>query len=119
MEQIKKAIETFVKGGDNNDITLLDKVLHPKYQNIQDGHFGQTGIFVFSKEEYIDLVRTKKFGGHPRTIKYEEFSQMENIALVRVLLESEHLIFNSAIVCVFENGQWQVISNIPKIVAAN
>lgn len=119
MEQIKKIIENFVKGGDNNDITLLDKILHPNYQNIQDGHFEQTGIFVFSKEQYIDLVRAKKFGGHPRAIKYEEFTEMGNIAIARVILESEYLKFNSTIVCVFENGQWQIISNIPKIEITN
>ncbi|MEZ4841710.1 MAG: nuclear transport factor 2 family protein [Flavobacteriaceae bacterium] len=119
MEQIKKAIETFVKGGDNNDVTLLDQILHPNYQNIQDGHFEQTGIYVFSKEQYMDLVRTKKFGGHPRTIKYEDIHQMGNIAFAKTILQSDQLKFNSTIVCVFENEQWQVISNIPKIEMTN
>ncbi|MDL5511116.1 nuclear transport factor 2 family protein [Arenibacter sp. M-2] len=119
MEKIKKAIETFVKGGDNNDVAILDQILHPDYQNIQDGHFEQTGIFVFSKEQYIDLVRTKKFGGHPRTIKYEDVHQMGNIAIAKTMLESDQLKFNSTIVCVLENEQWQVISNIPKIDMTN
>lgn len=119
MEQIKNTIETFVRGGDNNDVTLLDQILHPNYQNIQDGHFEQTGIFVFSKAQYIDLVRTKKFGGHPRIIKYEDIHQMGNIAIAKVMLESKQLKFNSTIVCVFENQQWQVISNIPKIDMTN
>ncbi|KAB7530216.1 hypothetical protein F8C76_01525 [Flagellimonas olearia] len=119
MEQIKKTIETFVKGGDNNDITLLDQILHPNYQNIQDGFFERQGIYVFSKEQYIDLVRTKKFGGLPRTIKYGDIHQMGNIAIAKIVLESDQLKFDSTIVCVFENEQWQVISNIPKIDMTN
>ena len=119
MEKIKKAIEAFVKGGDNNDVTLLDQILHPKYQNIQDGLFEQQGIFVFSKEQYIDLVRTKKFGGHPRTITYEEIHQMDTIAIVKTILESDQLTFHSTITCVLENEQWRIIGNIPKITVAN
>ena len=119
MEEIKKAIETFVKGGDNNDTVLLDQILHPNYQNIQEGFFEKSGIFIFSKEHYIDLVRTKKFGGHPRTIKYESIHQMGNIAMAATVLESAQLLFRSTIICVLENGQWQVITNIPKIEMKN
>lgn len=115
MEQIKKVIENFVKGGDNNDIDLLEKVLHTKFQNIQDRYFAEKGIYVFSKQEYIDLVRNKTFGGNPRTIHYENIEQMSNIAIVKVVLESAYLIFNSTITCVYNDKVWQVINNTPNI----
>jgi len=115
MELIKKAIEDFVRGGDNNDAVLLEKVLHPKFQNIQDGYFAEKGIYVFSKEQYIELVRNKTFGGSPRTIRYERIEQVGNIAFAKVELESVYLKFTSAITCICVDGIWQVISNTPKI----
>jgi hypothetical protein len=69
MEQIKNVIETFIKGGDNNDVNSLEKVLHPMYQNIQDGFFDEKGIFTFSKQDYIELVKSKIFGGSPRSLR--------------------------------------------------
>ena len=115
MEQIKNAIESFVKGGDNNDANLLDKVLHPQFQNIQDGFFAEKGIFTFSKSEYIELVSNKTFGGSSRTIIFESIEQLRNIAIAKVVLESQYLKFISTIICVCVDDNWQVINNTPKI----
>lgn len=115
MEQIKKAIESFVKGGDSNDVDLLDKILHPKFQNIQDGYFAEKGIYTFSKTEYIELVTNKTFGGAPRTIYFETIEELGNIAIAKVRLESQYLKFFSLIICVYENKQWLIINNTPKI----
>lgn len=113
MEHIKKAIEAFVKGGDTNDSNLLDKVVHPQFQNIQDGFFEEKGIYIFSKSEYLELVAKKTFGGSPRAIRYESVEQSGNIAIVKVELESEYLLFSSTIICVRVEDKWEVINNIP------
>jgi hypothetical protein len=115
MEKIKSAIENFIKGGDNNDVMLLEKTLHPSFQNIQDGFFDQKGIYIFNKEDYIDLVKTKKFGGNPRSIDFVSIEQMGNIGIAKVALESQYLKFFSMITCVCKNSQWQIIHNTPKI----
>ncbi|MFC3199475.1 nuclear transport factor 2 family protein [Parapedobacter deserti] len=115
MEQIKTAIEAFVKAGDNRDTAILENILHARFQNIQDGYFDENGIFVFSKSDYIELIRTKKFGGSPRSIAYNSIEQTGNIATVQVKLESQNLIFHSLIVCVHDNRNWKIINNIPTI----
>ncbi|PRD57146.1 nuclear transport factor 2 family protein [Sphingobacterium gobiense] len=115
MEQIKKAIEAFVQAGDNRDIAVLENILHSDFQNIQDGFFDEKGIFVFSKSDYIELIRTKKFGGSPRSITYHSIEQTGNIATVQVKLESPYLIFQSLIVCVQDHGDWKIINNLPTI----
>jgi Putative lumazine-binding len=117
MEQIKKIIELFIQGGDNSDVNLLEKVLHPKYQNIQDGFFAEKGIFVISKSEYIELVNNKTFGGKPRTIKFVSLEQAGNMAIAKVELVRPALKFISTIICVCENEEWQVINNTPTIEA--
>lgn len=115
MEQVKTAIEAFVKAGDDRDTAVLENLLHADFQNIQDGFFDEGGIFVFTKADYIELIRTKKFGGSPRRIDYQHIEQNGNIAAVQVKLESQYLTFHSLIVCVQDNGHWKVINNIPTI----
>ncbi len=117
--RVKTAIEAFVKAGDNRDITVLENILHAGFQNIQDGFFDENGIFVLSKSDYIELIRTKKFGGSPRSIAYNSIEQTGNIATVQVKLESQYLIFHSLIVCVQENEHWKIINNIPTITMKN
>lgn len=115
MDKIRQTIEKFIKGGDTSDTGLLEEVLHPSYQNIQDGFFDQPGIFIIPKEKYIQLVRDKIFGGKPRTIIYHSLEQKNNIAYAQVSLESHALQFSSLITCVQENGEWKVITNVPSI----
>lgn len=115
MEQVKTAIEAFVKAGDDRDTAVLENILHSGFQNIQDGFFDEDGIFVFTKADYIELIRTEKFGGNPRSIHYRSIKQIGNIAAVQVKLESQYLIFHSLIVCVHDNGHWKIINNTPTI----
>ncbi|MGH1516541.1 nuclear transport factor 2 family protein [Chryseobacterium sp. JK1] len=115
IEDIKQAIEKFIKGGDNSDPSALEEILHPQYQNIQDGFFEKPGIFVISKENYVQLVRDKVFGGKPRDITYHSIEQKNNIAYATVSLESPTHEFSSLITCVQEEGKWRIITNLPSI----
>jgi hypothetical protein len=115
MKQIQQAIESFLKAGDNSDIILMEEILHKDYQNIQDGFFDQQGIFIISKEQYIDHIRTKTFGGKPRIISFESVEQKGNIAIAQLTLETDIIRFKSTIICVQENEEWKVITNIPVI----
>lgn len=115
MQQIQQAIENFIKAGDRSDTFLMEEILHKDYQNIQDGFFDQEGIFIISKEQYIEYIRSKTFGGKPRTISYDSIEQMGNIAIAKLILESKAVRFLSTIVCIQENGKWKVITNIPVI----
>jgi len=115
MEQAEKAIEAFVKAGDNRDIAALESILHPGFQNIQDGGFDEKGIFVCSKSDYIELIRTKRFGGSPRSLVINSIEQSDNMAIAQVTLESQLLIFHSLIICVRDDGHWKIINNTPAI----
>ncbi len=115
MGTAEKAIEAFVKAGDNRDVAALESILHPGFQNIQDGFFDENGIFVFSKSDYIELIRTKRFGGSPRSLIINSIEQSDNMAIAQATLESEYLIFHSLIICIRDNGDWKIINNTPTI----
>lgn len=113
----EKVIEAFVKAGDNRDEEALERILHQGFQNIQDGFFDEKGIFVFSKSDYIELIRTKRFGGSPRSLLIDSIKQSDNIVVAHATLESEFLIFYSLIICIRDNGHWKIINNTPTIEA--
>lgn len=115
MGTAEKAIEAFVKAGDNRDVAALESILHPGFQNIQDGFFDEKGIYVFSKSDYIELIRTKRFGGSPRILIINSIEQSDNMAIAQATLESEYLIFHSLIICIRDNGDWKIINNTPTI----
>lgn len=114
-QHVQQAIQDFVIAGDNNDVTLLENVLHPDFQNVQDGFFEEKGIFIFSKDDYKKLVETKRFGGTARTIEFVSIHISGNIAQATVKLESKFITFDSTLVLCKVDGRWLVIHNIPRI----
>jgi hypothetical protein len=93
----------------------LETTLHAGFQNTQDGFFGQKGIYTFLKNEYIHLVASKRFGGSPRTIEFVSIDDLGNMAVAKVLLESEKLRFTSYIVVVYDGNRWWVKDNFPSV----
>ena len=115
-EEVEKAVRNFIHAGDSNDVNLLDEILHPQFQNIQDGFFEEKGIFIFSKADYKKLVETKRFGGATRTIEFSAIDISGDIAEVKVKMESRFLVFHSTIIVLRADDRWRIIHNIPKIV---
>ena len=50
-DKIKQAITDFVKGGDNSDIKLLDKVLHKDFRVTNNGFMGTSGVTIIDKND--------------------------------------------------------------------
>lgn len=118
--QIEQCVTAFIKAGDLNDVSALEEVLHPNFQNVQDGFFSEKGLFQISKEDYKRLVGEKTFGGTPRSIVIRSIEPHgPHMARVRVRLESGTLIFDSLLVTVREQGDWQVLYNFPKVEPKN
>ncbi len=116
-EKIIQQVTKFLEGGDNSDLEMLDDALHEKYTNVQNGFFGEKGIYVINKEKYFSLISDKTFGGIPRMISINSIDIEGNIAMVKVSLKSETLKFKSFISLVqLENLNWKVIGNFPHVV---
>ncbi|NAS11432.1 nuclear transport factor 2 family protein [Poritiphilus flavus] len=115
-EKIIQQITKFLKGGDTSDLELLDQALHDKYINVQNGYFGEKGIYIIDKERYFSLISNKTFGGNPRKMEVNSIDIEGNIAMVKVSLESSELKFKSFISLVqIEDSSWKVIGNFPHV----
>ena len=116
-DKIKQAITDFVKGGDNSDTVLLDKVLHKDFRVTNNGFMGTSGVTVIDKEKYLANIRDGIFGGLPRTMIIESIDVSEIIASVKLRLESSenHFVSYNSLVLDTDN-EWKIINNLAVVI---
>lgn len=111
--KIIQAITDFVKGGDESNLELLNKVLHDDFRLTNNGFMGTDGVTIINKKKYITNVKKGVFGGHPRTMTIENIDESTTIAIVKLKLQSteNHFISYNSMVLNSEN-EWQIIANL-------
>jgi len=117
-DKIQQAIIDFVKGGDNSDTELLDKVLHEDFRVTNNGFMGTSGVTIIDKKEYLNNIRNGVFGGLPRQMKIEEIDQSGIIASVKLRIESsenDFISYNSLVLDT--DDQWKIINNLAVVKA--
>ena len=117
-EKIEQAIKNFVKGGDNSDTVLLDKVLHHDFRVTNNGFMGTAGVAIIDKQKYLSNIRSGIFGGLPRTMKIESIDDSETIAMVKLRIESaeNHFVSYNSLVLDTDH-EWKIINNLAVVEA--
>lgn len=119
-DRIKQAIIDFVKGGDNSDIGILDKVLHTNFRVTNNGFMGTSGITIIDKNEYLSKIKSGVFGGLPRIMKIEKIDQSGIIASVKLKIESsenDFISYNSLVLD--SDNDWKIINNLAVVKSKN
>ncbi|OWW23150.1 hypothetical protein B4Q04_22090 [Zobellia sp. OII3] len=112
-EKIKQSITDFVKGGDNSDTILLDRVLHKDFRVISNKFMGTPGVTIIDKQKYLSNIRDGVFGGLPRKMTIESIDVSDTIATVKLRLESSENYFVSYNSLVFDiDNEWKLINNL-------
>ena len=119
-DKIKQAITDFVKGGDNSDTVLLDKVLHKDFRVTSNAFMGTSGVTIIDKEKYLSNIRAGIFGGLPRIMTIENIDESGTIASVKLRLESSENQFVSYNSLVLDtDNEWKIIHNLAVVEAKN
>lgn len=112
-EKIKQVIIDFVKGGDNSDVQLLDKVLHKDFRVTNNGFMGTLGVTIIDKKEYLDNIKAGVFGGLPREMEVLRLDHSDKIASVKLKIESSENDFISYNALVLDvDNEWKLIDNL-------
>lgn len=117
-QKIELAIVHFVKGGDNSDIELLNKVLHKEFRVTNNGFMGTESVTIIDKNEYLTKIRTGVFGGLPRKFTIESIDRTGRIASVKLSIESAEnnfLSYNSLVLD--PDNEWRLINNLAVVYA--
>ncbi|NEU06901.1 nuclear transport factor 2 family protein [Flavihumibacter sp. R14] len=117
-EKITQALTDFVKGGDNSDVKLLDKVLHKDFRVTNNGFMGTPGVTIIDKKQYLSNIQEGVFGGLPRKMTIETIDENETIAMVKLRLESSENYFVSYNSLVLDiDDEWKIINNLAVVEA--
>ena len=117
-EKIIQAITNFVKGGDNSDTELLDKILHNEFRVTNNGFMGNAGVTIIDKKTYLENIKNGIFGGLPRKMTIESIEDSETIAMVKLRLESSENYFVSYNSLVLDtDNEWKLINNLAVVAA--
>ncbi len=117
-EKIEQAITNFVRGGDNSDVVMLDKVLHKDFRVMNNGFMGTPGVTIIDKQKYLSNISDGIFGGLPRIMLIESIDYSERIAMVKLRLESRENFFLSYNSLVLDaDNEWKLISNLAVVEA--
>lgn len=111
--KIEQAIIDFVKGGDESNVELLNKVLHQDFIVNSYNFMGTNTVKNISKEEYLSNIREGKFGGKPREMKIESIDISGTIAMIKLHIESSDKFFvtyNSLVLDI--DKEWKIINNL-------
>lgn len=112
-EKIEQAITYFVRGGDNSDTVMLDKILHQDFRIANNGFMGTSGVTIIDKQKYLSNILDGIFGGLPRKMTIERIDYNETIAMVKLRLESSENYFVSYNSLVLDSdNQWKLINNV-------
>jgi len=117
-EKVNQAITNFVKGGDNSDVDLLDRVLHTDFRVTNNGFMGTAGVTIIDKQKYLSNIKDRIFGGLPRTMTIESTDLSDTIAMVKLRLESSENYFVSYNSLVLDiDNEWKLINNLAVVEA--
>ncbi|EQA43804.1 lumazine-binding family protein [Leptospira broomii serovar Hurstbridge str. 5399] len=110
--ELQSLVAKFVKGGDEQNVEILDDVLHPDYR-ITFAFPGETKVTILNREVYLQMLRDKKLGGRKRDTTIEDISIRGNVAVVRAKLQSPVMRFNIFFSFINTGSGWKLISDLP------
>lgn len=111
-EPILATLHTFVKGGDEQNVAMLEKVLHSDYRISVNQFMGGEGVTIMKREDYLGMMRDKKIGGKARSFEVKSFQKINHTAQVHLHLESSELIFDNFLILVQDKAQqWTIVSD--------
>ena len=113
-EKITAVINGFSAAGDINNVKKLNVFLDDNYRVVMNRLFGSKTVSVMSKEEYLEKIETKVFGGDTRVVTVEKIMVNGSTAVAKVIFKGEKATFHSLMTLLKdESGSWKLASDIP------
>ena len=119
-EKIEQAVTNFVRGGDNRDTILLEKVLHKDFKFTNTAHLKTSGVTIFDKQKYLANIESGTFETLPKKITIERIEENDTIAMVKLLLESSEnysVSYNSLVLD--SDNEWKLTNNLAFVIEKN
>ena len=102
-----EALQAYVKSGDQQDVATMEKLLHKDFVS----HYtfvGDDDVNLMKRKTFVDMFRTRKFGGNQRQFIQRSSLESKNLVLIDAQLAGPDMVFDGFFVMQQESGKWQL-----------
>jgi hypothetical protein len=112
----KQTIINFAHAADVQDDMTLELLLDDNFRLVLNQMFGNTGITVLTKQDYLAKIKAKQFGGDKREVTILNLTLSGNNAGAQAIFKGSKFTVITFIQLVkTAEGQWKIISDLPGI----
>jgi hypothetical protein len=117
LSNIEMMIGRYVKAIDTNNIESVEQHLHSDFRAMVGADTAPGECKIISRASYLNLLATGKIGGEQRevAVQFVHINGANAIAFVRI--ENEQRLFLTYYNLIKKQGEWQLISDMPKLKA--
>ncbi|MEO9482200.1 MAG: nuclear transport factor 2 family protein [Ekhidna sp.] len=109
--EIKKAVTSYARAGDQQDVSALKSLLHDQHRLIW--HDGTKAPFILDKMGYISKIEAKEWGGDARKITIEAVENFDGVnATVKAILDGKKSQMRSIFSLIKIDGEWKIIEEL-------
>lgn len=111
--QVRSVVEDFNRAIAANDVTALERVLHPEFRVVANRFPTPDATSILPRAVYLKLIADKTIGGTAYTITYHDTNVTKHSATVRATLRaSESTMHVTFLIIKTPEGVWQIISDM-------
>lgn len=115
-KEIKKVITSFTKGGDKQDVQIINQYIDDNFRIVMNQLFGNKEVSILTKGAYLQKINSKEFGGDNRVVTFQQLVLNGNTACVKATLKGQKLTFTSIFLLVKnDTGRWNIVSETPVV----
>lgn len=117
-EAVKSAVRQWAAAADRQDADAAAQWMADEFRIVGNRLFGSPDVTTTDKATYLQLLRDKKLGGLPRTLKFKAVTVYGANASVTLEMQSSALRFESFIQLIQgADGNWRLVADLPHVVA--
>jgi hypothetical protein len=115
-EDVKEAVRQWAAAADRQDADAAAPWMSDQFRMVGNRLFGSPDVSATDKALYLELLRDKKIGGLPRTLKFKSVVVLGANAHVQLEMLSSALRFDSFIQLVQgADGKWRLLADLPHV----
>ena len=110
-EAVERAVKSYAKAGDQQDVNTLKSLTHDSYRLVWYG--GKDAPFIADKVAFLGQFEAKKWGGDDRKVSVESVQIFDgHNATAKVVSDGLKAQMRSLFTLVKVDGDWQIIGEL-------
>ncbi|MEJ2614772.1 MAG: nuclear transport factor 2 family protein [Ignavibacteriaceae bacterium] len=116
-EAVKQVIEDYVKGTDNQNAELLEKILYPE-GNYFNYNAITNKVSQMTNDQFLEKVKKGQTGGWERQLNINSVDVNDNTAMAKIEVKDARMMQHGYLTLVKEDGKWKIMSGAYTLEAA-